>query len=277
MFLRPTDLSAALTALKGRPWAVLAGGTDFYPARVGRPLPDAILDITALAGLRGVREEAAAYRIGALTNWSEVLAAPLPSAFDGLKRAAREIGGRQVQNAATLAGNICNASPAADGIPALLALEAEVELSAHDGMRRLPLASFVAGGRRTQRRPEELVTAILIPRWSARARSTFCKLGARRYLVISIVIVAATLEVGADGTVVRAAVAVGACSEVAQRLARLEAKLLGKPLAPALADQVRPDDIAALTPISDIRGSAEYRRDAAVTLVRRALTELGRE
>lgn len=277
MYLRPTDLSAALTALKGRPWAVLAGGTDFYPARVGRPLPDAILDITALAGLRGVREEAAAYRIGALTTWSEVLAAPLPSAFDGLKRAAREIGGRQVQNAATLAGNICNASPAADGIPALLALEAEVELSAHDGMRRLPLASFVAGGRRTQRRPEELVTAILIPRWSARARSTFCKLGARRYLVISIVIVAATLEVGADGTVVRAAVAVGACSEVAQRLARLEAKLLGKPLAPALADQVRPDDIAALTPISDIRGSAEYRRDAAVTLVRRALTELGRE
>ena len=277
MFLRPTDLSAALTALKGRPWAVLAGGTDFYPARVGRPLPDAILDITALAGLRGVREEAAVYRIGALTTWSEVLAAPLPSAFDGLKRAAREIGGRQVQNAATLAGNICNASPAADGIPALLALEAEVELSAHDGMRRLPLASFVAGGRRTQRRPEELVTAILIPRWSARARSTFCKLGARRYLVISIVIVAATLEVGADGTVVRAAVAVGACSEVAQRLARLEAKLLGKPLAPALADQVRPDDIAALTPISDIRGSAEYRRDAAVTLVRRALTELGRE
>jgi len=277
MYLRPTDLSAALTALKDRPWAVLAGGTDFYPARVGCPLPDAILDITALAGLRGVREEAAAYRIGALTTWSEVLAAPLPSAFDGLKRAAREIGGRQVQNAATLAGNICNASPAADGIPALLALEAEVELSAHDGMRRLPLASFVAGGRRTQRRPEELVTAILIPRWSARARSTFCKLGARRYLVISIVIVAATLEVGADGTVVRAAVAVGACSEVAQRLARLEAKLLGKPLAPALADQVRPDDIAALTPISDIRGSAEYRRDAAVTLVRRALTELGRE
>ncbi len=89
--------------------------------------------------------------------------------------------------------------------------------------------------------------------------------------MISIVIVAVTLEVGADGTVVRAAVAVGACSAVAQRLARLEAKLLGKPLAPALADQVRPDDLAALTPISDIRGTAEYRRDAAVTLIRRAL------
>jgi CO/xanthine dehydrogenase FAD-binding subunit len=197
--------------------------------------------------------------------------------FDGLKLAAREIGGRQVQNAGTLAGNLCNASPAADGIPALLALEAEVELSAHDGVRRLPLGSFVAGGRRTRRGPDELVTAILVPRWSARARSTFSKLGARRYLVISIVIVAATLEADAHGTVRRAAVAVGACSEVAQRLARLEAKLLGKPLVPALADLVRADDLALLTPISDIRGSADYRRDAAMTLVRRALAELGRE
>jgi CO/xanthine dehydrogenase FAD-binding subunit len=277
MYLRPTDLGAALSALKGGQWEVLAGGTDFYPARVGRPLPDAILDITALAGLRGVREEAAAYRFGALTTWSEVLAAPLPSAFDGLKKAAREIGGRQIQNSATLAGNICNASPAADGMPALLALEAEIELSAHDGMRRVPLASFVAGSHRTQRCPEELVTAVLIPHRSARARSTFLKLGARRYLVISIVMVAATLDVGADGTVAHAAVAVGACSEVAQRLAGLEAKLLGKPLAPALADLVWPGDIAALTPISDVRGSAEYRRDAALTLIRRALAELGRE
>jgi len=277
MYLRPTDLSAALTALKGRPCTVLAGGTDFYPARVGRPLPDAILDITSLAVLRGVREEEAGWRIGALTTWSEVLATPLPSVFDGLKRAACEIGGRQIQNAATLAGNICNASPAADGIPALLALEAEVELSAHDGVRRLPLASFVAGSRRTALRPEELLTAILIPRWGESARSTFLKLGARRYLVISIVMVAATVDAGADGRVARAAVAVGACSEVSQRLTRLEGRLLGKPLEPALADLVRADDVAALTPISDIRGSAEYRRDAALTLVRRALAELGRE
>jgi len=277
MYLRPTDLAAALSALKGRSWAVLAGGTDFYPARVGAPLPADILDITALPGLGGVREEAAGYRIGALATWSEVLATPLPKVFDGLKLAAREIGGRQVQNAGTLAGNLCNASPAADGIPALLALDAEVELSAHDGLRRLPLRAFAAGGRRTVLRPEELLTAILVPHWGAQARSTFCKLGARRYLVISIVMVAATLEAGADGTVARAAVAVGACSEVAKRLATLEAKLLGKLLAPALADLVQPDDLTSLTPISDIRGSAEYRRDAALTLVRRALVELGRE
>jgi len=277
MYLRPTDLDAALSALKGGRLAVLAGGTDLYAAHVGRPLPDDILDITALAALRGVCEEASGFRIGALTTWSELLATPLPVWFDGLKLAAREVGGRQVQNAATLAGNLCNASPAADGVPALLALDAEVELAAHDRIRRLPLASFVTGNRRTARRAEELVTAILIPRWGVRARSTFIKLGARRYLVISIVMVAATLETDESGTVSRAALAVGACSEVAQRLPALEAKLEGAPLGPALASLVGPQDLAALHPISDVRGSAEYRRDAALTLVRRALSRLGHE
>jgi CO/xanthine dehydrogenase FAD-binding subunit len=277
MYLRPTDLDAALSALKAGRLAVLAGGTDFYPACVGRPLPDDILDITALSALRGAREEASGFRIGALTTWSELLAAPLPGWFHGLKLAAREVGGRQVQNAATVAGNLCNASPAADGAPALLALDAEVELAAHDGVRRLPLASFVTGSRRTERRAEELVTAILIPRWGARARSTFIKLGARRYLVISIVMVAATLEADADGTVSRAAVAIGACSEVAQRLPSLEAKLVGMPIGPALADFAGPQDLAALRPITDVRGSAEYRCDAALTLARRALRQLGDE
>ena len=240
MYLRPTDLTEALTALKGRQLSVLAGGTDFYPAYVGRPLPDDVLDITALAALRGVSEEPAMFRIGALTTWSEILDARLPPMFRGLKLAACEIGGRQVQNAGTLAGNLCNASPAADGVPALLALEAEVELRAHAGIRRVPLAAFLVGSRRTARRADELVTAILVPRWGSGARSTFCKLGARRYLVISIVMVAATLEAGADGTVARAALAVGACSEVAQRLAGLEAKVVGQPLTPALAELVGP-------------------------------------
>jgi CO/xanthine dehydrogenase FAD-binding subunit len=277
MYLRPTDLAEALTALKGRQMSILAGGTDFYPARVERPLPDDVLDITALAALGGVRGEPEVYRIGALTTWSEVLAAPLPQVFDGLKLAAREIGGRQVQNTGTLAGNLCNASPAADGVPALLALDAEVELAAHDGVRHVPLAAFLVGSRRTARRADELMTAILVPRWGSRARATFYKLGARRYLVISIVMVAATLEADAAGTVVRAAIAVGACSEVAQRLAGLEAKVVGKPLTPALSDLLCADDLAALTPISDVRGSGDYRRDAAMTLLRRALAELGRE
>lgn len=277
MYLRPTELSEALRALSSAPLAVLAGGTDFYPARVGQPVREDILDITALAGLRGVSEDSEFLRIGALVTWSELVRHPLPRLFDGLKLAAREVGGLQIQNAGTVAGNVCNASPAADGIPPLLALDAEVELAALDGVRRLPLSEFISGARATQRRSDELVTAILIPHWRRVARSTFRKIGARRYLVISIVMVAATVELDTDGTVAHAAVAVGACSEVAQRLPTLEARLVGKPLSSSLADVVRPDDLARLTPISDVRGSAEYRRDAALTLVRRSLALLSSE
>lgn len=277
MYLRPTGLTEALAALHAQPLTVLAGGTDFYAARVSRRAAESILDITALAALRGVREESEGWRIGALTTWSDLLGCTLPSVFDGLRSAAREVGGVQIQNAGTIGGNVCNASPAADGVPALLALDAEVELAAVDGARRLPLREFISGNRRTQRRPEELVTGLFVPRWGPDARSLFRKLGARRYLVISIVMVAACVEAEADGSVSRIGVAVGCCSEVAQRLSKLEAKLLGRPLTPALADLVRPDDLAPLTPIGDVRGSAEYRRDAVLTLLRRALAELAGE
>jgi CO/xanthine dehydrogenase FAD-binding subunit len=96
---------------------VLAGGTDFYPARVGRAIDEDILDITAIGELRGIAEDADGWRIGATTTWSELIETRLPPLFDGLKLAAREVGGRQIQNAGTIAGNLCNASPAADGVP----------------------------------------------------------------------------------------------------------------------------------------------------------------
>jgi CO/xanthine dehydrogenase FAD-binding subunit len=180
----------------------------------------------------------------------------------------------QIQNTGTVAGNICNASPAADGVPALLALDATVELSSAAGRRVLQLGEFILGNRRTARRPDELVTAILVPKpRHARAYATFLKLGARTYLVISIAMVAAVLEV-AGSTVAAARVAVGACSVVAQRLRRLEAELVGRPFAPGLGALVRADHLAPLSPIDDVRGTAEYRSDAAATLVARALERL---
>ena len=105
MYLRPTDLSEALGALAGGAMTVLAGGTDFYPARVGRAVSEPVLDISAVAALRGVREDASHIRIGALTTWSELIAHCLPVYCDGLKLAAREVGGAQIQNAGTVAGN----------------------------------------------------------------------------------------------------------------------------------------------------------------------------
>ncbi len=267
-YLRPTSLDEALQAL-ARPWTVLAGGTDFYPARVGRAIDEHVLDIGGIADLRGIAAEPHGWRLGATTTWSELRDAVLPPLFDGLKQAAREVGGRQIQNAGTIAGNLCNASPAADGVPPLLALDAEVELAGRAGTRRLPLSSFVTGNRRTVLAPGELLVAIHVPRPARDARSAFLKLGARRYLVISIAMAAATLEIE-DGRVRAARIAVGACSAVAQRLPALEAALAGAAI-DSLAERIEPSQLAPLSPIDDVRGSAGYRLDAAVTLLRRLL------
>lgn len=273
-YLRPTRLDDALGALSERPWTMLAGGTDVYPANVGRPIIDDILDVTGLPSMREVTVEGGVVRIPALATWTDVVRADLPAAFDGLKTAARSIGGVQIQNRGTLAGNLCNASPAADGLPNLMALDSRVELASTSGVREVRVEDFVVGNRRTVRRPDELVTAILVPIPSATARSTFLKLGSRAYLVISIASVAAVVDVSADGRVAAARIVVGACSEVPMRVEATEARLLGQPASPSLADAIDAADLAGLSPIGDVRGTAVYRRDAALTLVRRALRDL---
>ncbi len=274
LYLRPRTIEEAVTALAATGGTVLAGGTDFYPLRVGRALDDDVLDITAIDSLRAVRETDDHWRIGATATWRDVVEAALPPLFDGLKLAAREVGGAQIQNTGTVAGNLCNASPAADGVPALMALDARVELVSARGARTLPLAAFVLGNRRTAVRADELVSAILVPRRSPRAVGHFLKLGARRYLVISIVMAAGMIDVDDDGRIVDAAVAIGACSEVAQRLPALEQALVGRHGDSALHEVVDPGQFSALRPIDDMRGSAEYRLEAAGTLTRRLLRDL---
>lgn len=272
-YARPTRLNDALQSLaRGNP-TILAGGTDFYPARVGRPPAGDMLDISAIRELRGIREAGDHWRIGATTTWTDLIEARLPALFDGLKLAAREIGGVQIQNSGTLGGNICNASPAADGVPALLSLDAGVELASTRGVRTVAIGDFILGPRHTVRRPDELVVALRIPRPRHAARSGFLKLGARRYLVISISMVAVVLEHEA-GVVRRATVAVGACSAVARRMLELEFVLTGQPLDASLAFCVRNDHLARLGPIDDVRGSATYRMDATLTLLRRILAGL---
>ncbi len=172
--------------------------------------------------------------IGARTTWTDVLRADLPPAFDALKQAAREVGSIQIQNCGTVAGNLCNASPAADGVPPLLTLDAEVELRSKRGTRLVSLGDFVLGNRQTALARDELVSAIRIPKAATAGTSAFLKLGARKYLVISIVMVAARLVADAEGKVLSAAVAVGSCSAVAQRLKSLEHALVGLPFGPAL-------------------------------------------
>lgn len=266
-YARPTRIEDALELLAHGARTVLAGGTDFYPARVGAPPAARVLDVTALRELRGVTQSADHWRIGATTTWRELIEAKLPPAFDGLKLAAREIGGRQIQNAGTVAGNLCNASPAADGVPPLLAMDASVEIARAGARRRLTLGEFIVGPRRTALAPGELVTAILVPKPRHAAASGFLKLGARRYLVISIAMAAAVIE--RDGGAVTAArVAVGACSPVARRLPALEQDLLRGDF------RVTPEHLAPLSPVDDVRASAAYRSEAVRVLVQRLLERL---
>lgn len=268
-YLKPRTLDEALDALRGDPGLrILAGGTDLYPALGGGAGQAALLDITGVSALGGVSLGEHGLRIGALATWADLRRASLPEGFAALLEAGREVGSPQIQNAATVVGNICNASPAADGTVALLALDAEVEIAGPGGLRRLPLGDFVTGVRQVALAPGELVSALHLP--LPRGRSRFLKLGARRYLVISIAMVAALIERGSDGAITRAALAVGACSPVAQRLPALEAALIGM-RGGDIAGLVREADLSMLAPISDVRAEAAYRSAAVPVLLRRAI------
>lgn len=271
MYFRPNSLQEALNVLADTRATVLAGGTDVFPALGDRPLSGPVLDISGLTEIRGIQFTSDHIVFGARTTWTEVIASPLPRGFDGLKAAAREVGSVQIQNAATIAGNLCNASPAADGVAALLALDAELTLSSRGHSRTLPLSEFILGNRKTARRPDELLTSIRVPRRVENAVSTFLKLGARRYLVISIVMVAANLVVDSAGRIDEALVCVGSCSAAALRLTELERALVGQPARPGLHGILKAGHLAKLSPIDDVRATAEYRRDAALTLVGRGL------
>ena len=278
---RPTTLEEALSIRAGEDVAILAGGTDIYPARAAREgwgdmRHRDVLDISAIPGLRGIIECSDHWRIGALTTWSDLIAARLPSMFDGCKLAAREIGGPQIQNRGTLAGNICTASAAGDGAPNLLVLDAGVELASRRGRRRVPVATFIDGYRHTQCRADEIVTAVCVPKRISATRGHFRKLGARKYLVISIAMVAAAIETDAAGRIGAARLAVGACSAVPRRLPALEAALVGQGIEVA-REHVAQSHFAQLAPIDDIRGSADYRRYVARLLTRDVLGELARQ
>jgi len=273
LFFRPGTLNEALEALAQTGGTILAGGTDLFPAFTGNQLSGPIIDISRVAELKGIRLTKDFVEIGARTTWSEVLNADLRRGFDGLRAAAREVGSIQIQNSATVAGNICNASPAADGVAALLALDAEVTLTCPAGSRTLALEQFVQGNRKTARRTDEILTGVRIPRRWENAASSFLKLGARRYLVISIVMVAVNLIPDSDGRVSKAAVCVGSCSPKALRLQELEQALVGVPIGPQLLAVPIAAHFDSLSPIDDVRATAAYRQEAAQTLVRRALNE----
>lgn len=274
-YLRPHLLEDALQWLATERPLVMAGCTDIYPTTQAPSLDGPLLDITALESLRGITMADGWRRFGAATTWDDVLQADLPPAYRMLKQAAHEIGAVQIQVSGTIGGNLCTASPAADSVPCLMALDAEVELASVGDNRRLPLATFLTGPRQTALRPDELLVAIHVPDHAEAGVSGFAKLGARRYLVISIAMVAVRLTVE-DGCITGAAVSIGSCAPVATRQGQLESLLIGcqPDRIGSLAAEAMPLIADSLSPIDDVRASAGYRRRAAAELAWRTIGSL---
>lgn len=282
-YLLPTTLTAALSALAESsgesPVRLVAGATDYFPGLGLEPATGSILDISRLDALRGLELVDEHWRIGALTTWTDIALADLPAAFAGLQQAATQVGGVQIQNVGTVVGNICNASPAADGVPPLLALDALVELRSLEQTRVIALSDFILGNRSTLCQPDELVVAILIPDIAGKSNQetktggNFVKLGSRSYLVISIVMVAVVVTTDQAGVIQSASICVGACSEVAQRLYELEADLIGKNVEQLKSDIVTERHLAPLSPIDDVRATGSYRLQVTPNLIVRALRD----
>lgn len=269
------SLAVALDLMNQSDSGLLAGGTDYYPGLADAAPDPSLLNIFNIEGLDQITLVDGQWRIGAAVTWTDLIQAELPLGFNCLKQAGREVGSIQIQNAASLVGNLCNASPAADGVPALLALGATVELSSVDGVRELALSDFITGVRQTDRRKNELVTAILVPDINAQDNTEFSKLGSRTYLVISIVMCSSRIRVDASNTVTDAAVAVGACSPVACRLPAVEHVLIGKKCNPQeLSACLMPEHFESLSPISDVRATADYRLQVSRTVVRRQIAQI---
>jgi len=257
--LQPKSLDDALKMLRDEgPLTPLAGCTDLYVALNFGTLHDTrFLDIWRLEELRTIRATRGVLTIGALTTFTDLMRSPIiRKRLPMLAAAAREIGGVQIQNRGTIGGNVVNASPAGDTLPVLAAADAIVVLQSAQGVRRVPFAAFYPGYRQTVRRSDELVTALEIA--PVRGRQFFRKVGTRAAQAISKVVMAAVA-----GESPR--IAFGSLAPTVIRAARTEAALArGVPL-----DEAQRVLAAELSPIDDLRSTAEYRRTVAVNLLAR--------
>ena len=251
----------------------LAGGTDLViQINRKRCAPSHLIALHRIAGLSGIEIDGAEIRLGAMATHKTIerLAADLPPLL-ALSEAARVIGGHQVRNVGTIGGNVANASPAADLLPALLALDAGVVLHGTSGARQMELAQFLRGPGKTDRHDDEMLLRVVLPRPSAATASAFIKAGRRRAMEISVVCVAALLELDAAGQCRTARIALGAVAPTAIRATQAEQALHGQPPGEAVLREAGRLAAAACAPIDDVRASATYRRMLVEALVPRAL------
>ena len=283
-YIIPQTLEEALDALAAHaplgPTRLIAGGTDvLVEIEHGTPPPRTLIDISRLPGLDRITVEGGMVHIGPLVTHNLAVADPVINARAWpLLRACWEVGSPQIRNRGTIAGNIATASPANDTIPALWALDARVTLASASGRRTLAFPDFFHGVRRTDARPDEMIVDISFPLPPETARGTFIKVGLRRAQAISLVNIAVMLDFDGD-VVANARIAFGSVAPTIVRATAAEESLVGRKLTPEVIETAAGLIQEAISPIDDIRASAEYRRHLAGVITRRALEQLveGRE
>lgn len=271
-FHAPGSIDEAVALLAGDPQArVLAGGTDLIvQMRSGRVAPSAVVDLKRIAALGGVRQEGGGFVIGAATPCTALKDdSALAAAWPGVVEAANLIGSVQVRNRATMAGNLCNASPAADSVPALVAAGAVAVIAGPNGRREVPVEAIPAGPGRTSLAAGEFVVEIRLPAQSAGSADAYLRSIPRTEMDIAVVGAGVSLAVGKDGICTAARVAVGAVAPTVLLVEEAGAALVGSAVDDAALDRVAEAVRAACKPIDDKRGTAEYRTAMAGVLARR--------
>jgi CO/xanthine dehydrogenase FAD-binding subunit len=277
VYLRPKQLDAALAALSQ--WResarVLAGGTDLLvKMRSGTLTPEAIVDVGAIEELRVIRKERDHIFVGARTTHAEIEESPLLAAFAcALTLACREIGSAQIRNRGTLGGNLVNASPAGDAIPALSVLDAEIGLARSGGERWVSVHDFFTGPGQTVRRSDELIVGVRFPPMEQGECSFFQKIGQRRAVRIAKATACGRLMLQ-DGIVQSCAIALGAVAPTVIRCPRCESFLIGRRLDTPTIAEAGSLASESCQPITDIRSTADYRCHIVRILAQRGLSTI---
>jgi CO/xanthine dehydrogenase FAD-binding subunit len=272
----PDRIEDALSLLAdgGAETVPIAGGTNLIvDIRARRVAPGRLVSLSRIDALRRIELSGRRMTIGGRTTVSDLLRSPeIAGHGAALTDAARVFAGQMVRNTATVAGNIACGSPAADLVPPLLALDAEIVLTSATGRRTMPLADYFTGYKTDVRRADELITEISWPTPGPRSANRFYKLARRKGDAITVTGVAVTLAV-ANGICTKARIALGAVAPIVMRARRAEALIEGRAPTPAAIDEAGREAARECSPIDDIRASADYRRHTVHMLTRRLVTE----
>jgi CO/xanthine dehydrogenase FAD-binding subunit len=271
--ISPQFLTDALDALAADPRLVpLAGATDLMVyLEAGTQLPCTFLNLQRLEELKPLHYDDASLVLGALTTYRDVRISNAGRQFPILASAAREVGALAIQNRGTWVGNIVNASPAADGVPALMAYDAEIELTSQRGRRIVPLSDFYRGYKQMDRRDDELVTAIHVPLPQSEWREYFRKVGTRRFQAISKTLLAGRIRLDKDQTVDDVRMVFGSVAPYTLRAVETEKIIRGRHLTHELIEEAARAIQDEIHPIDDIRSTEAYRRRVTSNLVREFL------